>query len=143
MNSNNKILSNGTNRIEILKSQVINDMNKRNIGAIFWNKYLFGSTSYPLINGVDGKEYEVKGLCLDKYGVLYAISKYPSMAAVPEVKTYSPKETIKKILADVGSDVTLNSEGSPEQWGILCDCYNVAVQTLIAEKDKTESERWL
>lgn len=136
-NSVKEILAREQKRVESRKAEVIEQMKKLGAGAIIWGENIFGSTSYPVLADAKGENRSVCGLYITVQGFLEALTKYPGDKEINDVRILSPEQA----LAVVSGDMTETGD-SPEEWSILCDCFEVAVQMLKAEKIQSEPKPW-
>lgn len=120
-----------------MKAGVIKSLRKMDKAAILWGSNVFGTTSYPLISDADGRAHEVNGLALTAAGTLGAVVDLPGANSLTGVRTLS-----RDAVADGLKNASVITDGAPEEWEILCDCYDVAAQVLKAGNLEHSLQPW-
>lgn len=132
-----KILKEQDDMMTRMKTDVIESLRKMDKAAILWGANVFGATSYPLISDTDGRTHEVSGLALTGSGQLGAVIDLPGSAAITGVRALD-----RRTMADGLKNAHIVTDGTPEEWEILCDCYDVASQVLKAGSLEHSPQPW-
>lgn len=136
------MLINYKNTLSIMKNTAIEEMKvgvstlMQSAGqeAIIWSEALFTATGLPLVSTPDGATTQAHGIVRNADATLSAITAASNLPA-QGVTVIAPGKPLP-------ADVKLSDAGTPEQWAVLCDCYERAANALKASQIKNEPRPW-
>lgn len=117
------------------KTKLIEDMKDRQIGAILWDNSTAGFHFIPEILLTDGeKKHTIRVMGLYHYdGTLYAVEEnkapvhltdfYTNGVEVPPTVVTLTEDVARDELGDPTKEPGYTTEGSPEEWLTIADCY--------------------
>lgn len=120
--------------IEEMKAGVAEKMEAAGTEAIIWSEATFSATGLPLISSENGATESVHGIMRNSDATLSAIT---GAARLPEegVIFITPGRSLP-------ADIRLSSAGTPQQWAVICDCFESVEQMHKAAAIKNERRPW-
>ena len=132
-----KLLKKEEAKMAHLRTDMAETMYERGIGAVLWGENVFGCADYPLVSDASSLTHEVHGLAMNEHGLICAVIDFPGHTQITRVRNLAPEDVGTQLTPDMMLD-----GGTPEEWGVLYDCFALALQVLYARRLEESPQPW-
>ena len=132
-----KLLKKEEAKMAHLRTDMAETMYERGIGAVLWGENVFGCADYPLVSDASSLTHEVHGLAMNEHGVICAVIDFPGHTQITGVRNLAPEDVGTQLTPDMMLD-----GGTPEEWGVLHDCFTLALQLLYDRRMEESPQPW-